>query len=214
MHKWLKGVMICTVALSLAACTNQNTTDDTYRTQDNTMQNRYQTMDNQNGGTISSKDNKMDMNDKDSVHKNSNMVQSKQLSEEIAAMDNVDRAMVFLTDRNAYVGVVLEDDADFKRMDADRSRFKRYSATSDTTDNDVSNDVSDELPSVVKRDIAQKVKSLKPDLDYVFVSANPQFIDSLDDYVTALSEGRPVRGMIDEFNDMVERMFPTRVSDR
>jgi YhcN/YlaJ family sporulation lipoprotein len=40
------------------------------------------------------------------------------------------------------------------------------------------------------------------------VSANPDFIDRINDYGDKIRDGQPIEGMADEFNEMIRRMFP------
>ncbi|MGD6833973.1 YhcN/YlaJ family sporulation lipoprotein [Sutcliffiella halmapala] len=67
----------------------------------------------------------------------------------------------------------------------------------------------DELSQDVERKIADQVRKADPDIDDVFVSVNPDFIDRMDGYANDLRSGRPVRGMLDEFTETVQRIFPT-----
>jgi YhcN/YlaJ family sporulation lipoprotein len=67
----------------------------------------------------------------------------------------------------------------------------------------------DELSQDVERKIADQVRKADPDIDDVFVSVNPDFIDRMDGYANDLRSGRPIRGMFDEFTETVQRIFPT-----
>lgn len=210
MHKGLKSILLCmTVSLSLAACVDQNDSDDPYRTQEGATENRYQTMNTQNGRMQNRQNGNMFNQNNAGMHTNTRMEQSEELAEQITNIDHVERAMVFLTDRNAYVGVVLEEGTDWSTSDD-----TQFQGNNDGSDMDAGKpETADQLPRDIKREISQQVKTMKPEITNVFVSANPDFINRLDDYVTALDEGRPVSGMIDEFNEMVERIFPTRSGD-
>ncbi len=166
------------------------------------------------------------------LHNNTRIEVSQKIASRIAAMPEVDSANVLLTDRNAYVAVVLEDGMtgttnNTGRATApgraniggsgivgrdDRSATPRWfnrdrndiGARENTVlDNDVS--------AALKARIAAKVKSLKPDVRNVFVSANPDFVSRVNGYVDELRMGRPVRGFIRQFNELVDRIFPTNV---
>ncbi|MCY9666360.1 YhcN/YlaJ family sporulation lipoprotein, partial [Paenibacillus alginolyticus] len=56
--------------------------------------------------------------------------------------------------------------------------------------------------------IAPKVRETDPTIQNVYVSTNPDFIDRINAYVRDVQEGRPVAGFVEEFNEMVQRIFP------
>lgn len=56
--------------------------------------------------------------------------------------------------------------------------------------------------------IAGEVRAENPNIKNVYVSTNPEFVDRVNKYVTDVGQGRPVSGFIEEFNTMVERIFP------
>lgn len=100
-------------------------------------------------------------------------------SDRIANMKEVDTANVIVTNRNAYVAVILE------------------------------NDTKDELTDDLEKKIADQVRAEDPDIRNVFVSTNPDFVDRMTDYTRRVSEGEPVEGFFEEFNETVRRVFPT-----
>lgn len=229
MKQWMKAAVISTAVFSLAACGNNNDTGNTMNTNqvdDNVVrpfgvtENTRNHMNNWNGrifdydirdNNANGRDNGVNRNGMTGMHRNSNLEESDKLADEIAKMDNIDRAMVFLTDNNAYVGVVLEEDRT-RTLDADNARFG--DGNNDGSDMDFGRrETSDRVTKEIKDQIAQQVKTMEPGVRNVFVSANPRFIDSLGDYTNSLGEGRPVRGLITEFNEMVERIFPTNSAD-
>jgi len=57
--------------------------------------------------------------------------------------------------------------------------------------------------------IADQVRNADPDINDVFVSVNPDFVERMDGYANDIRSGRPVRGMLDEFTETVQRVFPT-----
>lgn len=61
----------------------------------------------------------------------------------------------------------------------------------------------------VERKIADQVRNADPDINDVFVSVNPDFVERMDGYANDIRSGRPVRGMLDEFTETVQRVFPT-----
>ena len=95
----------------------------------------------------------------------------------IAKLDEVDSANVIVTNRNAYVAVVLQD----------RSK----------------GEVTDRL----EKKIADQVRATDSDIQDVFVSSNPDFVERMRDYGNRINEGAPVKGLFEEFTETVRRVF-------
>jgi spore cortex protein len=94
-------------------------------------------------------------------------------------LDEVRHANVIVTNRNAYVAVVLE--------------------------NESKGDVRKELEDK----ISDQVKSSDESILNVYVSSNPDFVDRMSDYADEIQSGRPLGGLVEEFTEMVQRVFPT-----
>ncbi|WP_028610016.1 YhcN/YlaJ family sporulation lipoprotein [Paenibacillus harenae] len=60
----------------------------------------------------------------------------------------------------------------------------------------------------IEDQIAKQVRATNPDLRNVFVSTNPQFVDRINGYVDDVQQGRPVTGFMEQFNEMIARIFP------
>lgn len=65
-----------------------------------------------------------------------------------------------------------------------------------------------QLTTQVEDQIARQVRAVDPDIQNVYVSTNPEFIDRINRYVDDVQQGRPVAGFVEQFNEMVERIFP------
>ncbi|MCM3785851.1 YhcN/YlaJ family sporulation lipoprotein [Neobacillus mesonae] len=65
--------------------------------------------------------------------------------------------------------------------------------------------VTDEM----KKKITAKIKKMAPDVKNIYISANPDFIDRAEGYVNDVANGRPISGFMDEFQTMMDRLFPT-----
>ncbi|KRE47089.1 YhcN/YlaJ family sporulation lipoprotein [Paenibacillus sp. Soil522] len=65
-----------------------------------------------------------------------------------------------------------------------------------------------QLTKQIEDQIAQQVRAVDPDIQNVYVSTNPEFIDRINGYVNDVGQGRPVAGFVEQFNEMVERIFP------
>jgi spore cortex protein len=98
--------------------------------------------------------------------------------DKIENLSEVRHANVIVTNRNAYVAVILDDDS--------KGEVRK----------DVENKISDQ------------VKSTDDNIRNVFVSSNPDFVDRMGDYGDKVQSGKPIRGLFEEFNEMVQRIFP------
>lgn len=56
--------------------------------------------------------------------------------------------------------------------------------------------------------IAEEVRGTNKDFNNVYVSMNPDFVQQTTDYGNKIRAGEPVEGFIEEFSDMVRRVFP------
>jgi YhcN/YlaJ family sporulation lipoprotein len=90
----------------------------------------------------------------------------------------VRRANVIVTNQNAYVAVMLNDNPK----------------------GDLTRDIEDK--------IAREVKATDDNIDNVYVSTNPDFLDRMNDYGYRIQQGEPVQGLFDEFSELVRRVFP------
>lgn len=66
-----------------------------------------------------------------------------------------------------------------------------------------------QLTRELEEQIAQQVRATDPNIQNVYVSTNPEFVDRVNRYVADAGQGRPVAGFFEEFNEMVQRIFPT-----
>ncbi|TDL30758.1 YhcN/YlaJ family sporulation lipoprotein [Jeotgalibacillus sp. S-D1] len=104
-----------------------------------------------------------------------------EVADQITDLKGIDHAWVFVSEENAYVAVDLNDAA------------------------------SEEVPKEVKEQVTEQVMSSDiKDVQHVYVSSNPDFKDRLTAYGKRIEEGEPVEGLADEFNEMVERVFPNQ----
>jgi len=99
-------------------------------------------------------------------------------------VDDIERAYVLTMGNNAYVACQLDNDNREARND----------------------DVSDKL----EREVTDAVQDADKDIDNVFVSSNPDFIDLTSNYMRDIDRGEPIEGFFDQFTEMIERIFPTR----
>ncbi|WP_237662423.1 YhcN/YlaJ family sporulation lipoprotein [Sutcliffiella horikoshii] len=99
-------------------------------------------------------------------------------SKRITDLKEVRTCNVLVTNRNAYVAAVLEGQEN----------------------TDLSKDVEEK--------IANEVRQSDRNIRNVYVSVNPEFVDRMEGYTNDINQGRPIRGIFDEFTEMVQRVFP------
>lgn len=65
------------------------------------------------------------------------------------------------------------------------------------------------ITTEIKDMIADVIKKSDTNIKNVYVSANPDFVDRVGNFVTDVSNGHPISGVVDEFQTLVNRIFPT-----
>jgi YhcN/YlaJ family sporulation lipoprotein len=161
------------------------------------------------------------------MHNNTRMEISDQIADTLTDMDEVDSATVLLTDRNAYVAVVLDNGTGYGTTDTGRSVGKANTgqstrmhqnsmgnnATQDRTGRRGPGNAQQGVTSDLESTITQRVRSVVPGVQNVYISANPDFVSRMRGYGERFQQGQPIRGLIIEFNTMVERIFPTTTNN-
>ncbi|MYL51094.1 YhcN/YlaJ family sporulation lipoprotein [Halobacillus litoralis] len=123
-------------------------------------------------------------NDRGMVH-NTNYKVAKDAANRIEKnVDGVDNVYVLKTRDNAYVAAELDNPKGDK------------------------NEVSDEMEKQIKK----AVKASDQDINNVYISTNPDFVDLTNNYVEDAQNGEPVEGFFREFGEMVDRIFPDQRS--
>jgi len=136
------------------------------------------------------------------VHNNRRLVLSEELNRELETMIEVDEAIVFLSERNAYVAL---------RLNAKAGKPDPQTNIPNGSDMEFGNYSSDDRVSVaLKERIAGKVRNRHPEAKNVFVSANPNFVRAMQGFVDRMDRGQPANAMLEEFNETASRVFPTR----
>lgn len=69
---------------------------------------------------------------------------------------------------------------------------------------------SDTVSKEIKHKIAAEIKKQNAKINAVYVTANPDFVQRVNYYADEARAGHPIKGFVDEFSTMVERIFPTR----
>ncbi|MNC30382.1 Lipoprotein YhcN precursor [compost metagenome] len=72
------------------------------------------------------------------------------------------------------------------------------------------NGMNDTVTQDMKDKIAAEVQKYDKNIDNVYVSANPDFVERANFYAQEFRAGHPLKGFAQEFSTMVGRIFPTR----
>lgn len=117
-------------------------------------------------------------------------------------MSEVDEAIVFLSETNAYVAMNVNEKAEHpvpgtNIPNGSDMEFGNYAS-------------DDRVPVQLKHRVEKRIRSLHPEVRNVFVSANPEFVRSMRAFVDRLERGQTMDELLDSFNETVSRVFPTR----
>ena len=173
-----------------------------------------------------------------SKHNNTRMEMSEEIAKAIADMPEVESANVLLTEKNAYVAVVLDNGRGYGTSGPGSAAGERTDKGAGSQNrvygDNAANRMSDRLGTTdrmgrrgpaagaaedgvtddIKAKIVEKVKAMNRNVRNVYVSANPDFVQRLRGYADRVENGQPLRGLLIEFNTMVERLFPDDGTDR
>ncbi|MBW7474539.1 YhcN/YlaJ family sporulation lipoprotein [Paenibacillus oenotherae] len=240
-RKWVLIAAVAALSTMLAGCSDKQGDLGNRNIRENNV--RYD----MSGNRIMSKrfadDQNNEMNRKDGrrlnsnniigLHKNYRLEMSEEVADQLAAMKEVNKAYVMLTDNNAYVAVSLDDGKKKVGPNAmSRSQVpsqplgrtnQGYRHLGVNGSKDFSAGVYDgsrmkgldsKVTEDLKSQIAGKVKGMVPQVDNVYVSANPDFVDRMTAYMDDVRLGHPIQGFIVEFNAMVDRIFPHQANKR
>lgn len=179
------------VASALAACgmnkdTTKNNADNNPATENGVTNDNDKNRDDQNVNDNNRDDNNTDGLDNGVDHNGeSRLDHAEDAADKVAELDEVDSATVIITDNNAYVAVMMNNEAD------------RDQANDDET---ISKELEDK--------IADKVREVKGDVKNVYVSLNPDFVERMRGYGERINEGEPIEGFFEEFGEAVRNVFP------
>jgi spore cortex protein len=106
------------------------------------------------------------------------MESAEEAANKVNELKEVRDANVIVTENNAFVAVVMEGKA------------------------------KGEVTKDIEQKVAKAVKDTDKDINNVYVSSNPDFVKRMKDYGNDLQNGKPVRGLFEEFSEMTRRVFP------
>ncbi|AOV08113.1 YhcN/YlaJ family sporulation lipoprotein [Sporosarcina ureilytica] len=194
MKKLIMLMVAALVALALVGCMNKNNNNKDHSIDNNAVEDG---VNNKNNTTENNVDNGVDHNGE------SRLDVSEDAANKVEELEEVDSATVIVTDNNAYVAVVLNNNGG--------TTTDNNANNNDTTTNNNNNDnatTEDELSKDLEDKIAEKVREVNQDVENVYVSLNPDFVERMKDYQTRINEGDPIEGFFDEFGQAVRNVFP------
>ncbi|WP_054023101.1 YhcN/YlaJ family sporulation lipoprotein [Bacillus sp. FJAT-28004] len=158
-------------------------------------------------------------------HDNSFFEYSSVISRKVSNLNGVASAIVMLTDKNAYVGLMLDWTAVGTRNSGGKSEQDNTGTNEGVYNHDTGspygnsrmlvspynsyfsvndiNDLSDEL----KQTVALRVRELAPAVQEVHISANMEFVNYFNDFAKEAWGGRSLMPLIDKFNTVVKYHF-------
>ncbi|GAV15449.1 YhcN/YlaJ family sporulation lipoprotein [Paenibacillus sp. NAIST15-1] len=150
------------------------------------------------------------------THSANKLEMNQKLAKKIASIKGVKSAHVMMTNNNnAYVAVVTDHTSKGVHSKSVKPGHgpRPYSAGSLGSYDGTSN-VNDNISGDLKAHIANAVKKEDPSCNNVYVSANPDFVNRMNEYSKQVGAGHPIAGFANEFSEMVYRLFPTNVTNQ
>jgi YhcN/YlaJ family sporulation lipoprotein len=158
-------------------------------------------------------------------HDNRYFEYSPALSRQIAALPGINNAFVFLTDRNAYVGITTDSSATGVRahggdaeMEQDNSGTMNgyYSRAKERWDTRnaaplyngyfTHKDITD-ISSKLRQTIGNEIRRAHPRVSEVHISANREYVNQLFEYAKEAWNGKPLAPLLDDFNRLAKYIF-------
>lgn len=137
-------------------------------------------------------------------HKNGRIEMDEKIANEITKLDAVKSSYVVVTDHNAYVAISL----DKNEPKGNAKMMSRTDGKMLGKDGNALSTGHQKLTEAIKADAEACVRQIKPDIEHVYISADPEFVGRLNAYMNDVKLGYSIQGYIAEFNAMVERVFP------
>lgn len=225
MKKMLVVVLATVFALVGCQGTNMNNTTNKDKTRpENTTyeQTRYNDQNVTHNERFTEMRNREDRVNRQDERKRTDYRVSKEAAERITSeVDEISSAYVITTRNNAYVAAILKDRDNRDGRDGenvDRTRAGNQDNITNQNNRDNRDNRSnradgvfedgDDLSEDVKNKVANIVQSVDSNIDNVYVTTSPDFVDLSERYANDLDAGRPVRGFFDQIGNAIERIFP------
>jgi YhcN/YlaJ family sporulation lipoprotein len=160
------------------------------------------------------------------THQNQKLDYSEFLSNQVTTIKGVNTAIVMVTDQNAYVAILIDNSATGTRGSAletnnDGARVGIYNPDAANTDylnpNQLHNGYNNyetskdhnTLSHRFKQRIAERIRTLHPQLIDVYISANRDFVNTMNNYAQESWKGNSLQPYLSEFNQTVANVFGT-----
>ncbi|MGA8941880.1 MAG: YhcN/YlaJ family sporulation lipoprotein [Thermoactinomyces sp.] len=191
---WISGLLCLCLVFGLTGCATRQGADqrndrgyEMTRVIDRTEPDLNNSVRSRNRGTYNGTqiraNDRLNMNGPMDVTDNNRMNRgvraSRKVAQQVANLPEINTAAAIVMNRNAYVAVTLKA----KRGDG-------------------------KVTEQLKDKVSKRAKAADPTLRNVYVSANPDFVKQINNYVNDLQNGRPVSGFIKNLNDILRRTFP------
>lgn len=125
-------------------------------------------------------------------HNNARLTVNQHVTQAVERIPGVARATVILTGKNAYAGIAF-----------DKSIQQQMIHTQGTNPAHLGSPEA----ARIKQQVVHTVMSMT-DAGRVYVSAKPDFLQTLNKYAADIKQGRPLESLMYNFNSTVQRMFP------
>ncbi|MBP1965060.1 hypothetical protein [Paenibacillus aceris] len=159
-------------------------------------------------------------------HNNTSLEYNQFLSNQLNAMNGVNTAIVMTTDKNAYVALMIDSSATgtkgttketnnqgtSKGFYNDNAPFNDYLPSNDLNNGYNSYETAvhhDLLSHRFKQAMAEKIRLLQPSVMDVYISANRDFLNKMNNYAQESWKGHSLMPLLTDFNQTVERVFGT-----
>lgn len=144
------------------------------------------------------------------THTTNKIKMSQKIADKLVSIKGIKSANVLLTDHNAYVAVVTADSNKYNKPNPIKQNIP-YTMHNMYDDYDGQ---YDNMSMNIKRHIADMVRKEAPTSIHVYVSANPGFVYRMKEYNLHAKQGHPLAGFVQEFEEMVYRLFPTNMTSQ
>lgn len=161
------------------------------------------------------------------AHENRYFEYSSALSRKVDSLPGINTALVFLTDKNIYVGILTDWTATGTRARGGEKRREQVNGGLTDGIYNIDNgspygdnrkvaqlynsyfshkDLSD-LSSELKQAVGSAVRDAQPKVGEVYISANREYVNQLLEFAKASWAGRPLGPLTGDFNTLVRYVF-------
>lgn len=160
------------------------------------------------------------------THKHSSLEMNQFLSDQVAAMNGVNSAIVMMADNTAYVAITIDKTAVGTKSTPTETNnggtvrglynpaapFNDFADPNKLATGTNSYDTAqhhEQLSHLFKQKIAEKIRSLQPTVTDVYISAHRDYINELNRLAQEAWKGNSLTPYVNEFDAMAEYIFGT-----